>query len=157
MQIAILSIGKTDSPQVDALVADYLRRINRYARTEWITLADVRGAGKLPAEVRKQQEGELILRQLTDGDWVVLLDERGAQMRSVELATWMQRRMNAGSRRLCFVIGGPYGFSQAVYARANERLSLSAMTFSHQLVRALFTEQLYRAFTILRGEPYHHE
>ena len=96
-------------------------------------------------------------KQLSEGDWLVLLDEKGREMRSMEFADWMQKRMNSGVKRLCFVIGGPYGFSKAVYDRANESLSLSRMTFSHQIVRVLFAEQLYRAFTIIRNEPYHHE
>ena len=106
---------------------------------------------------QRRMEGEAILRQLTDSDHVALLDEHGAELRSVEFADLMQRRMASGIRRLVFVIGGPYGFSEAVYARANSKLSLSKMTFSHQIVRALFVEQLYRAFTILKNEPYHHE
>ena len=93
----------------------------------------------------------------TSGDYVVLLDEAGEEMRSVAFAQWLQKRMNSGVRRLVLMIGGPYGFSEAVYARANSKLSLSKMTFSHQIVRAIFTEQLYRAFTIIKGEPYHHE
>ncbi|MDE6711107.1 MAG: 23S rRNA (pseudouridine(1915)-N(3))-methyltransferase RlmH, partial [Alistipes sp.] len=102
-------------------------------------------------------EGAAILRQLSDGDYVALLDERGEEMRSVEFAGWIQKRMNSGVKRLVLVIGGPYGFSDEVYARADARLSLSRMTFSHQIVRAIFAEQLYRAFTILNNEPYHHE
>ena len=99
----------------------------------------------------------MLLRQFGEGDCVVLLDEKGEQMRSVDFAVWLQKRMNSGLRRLCFVIGGPYGFSEAVYARADGKLSLSSMTFSHQIIRAIFAEQLYRAFTIIRNEPYHHE
>lgn len=157
MNIEILAIGKTDSVQVEALLADYLRRLNHYAKVTLVTLPDPKTARTASAAARKRLEGELILRQLTDGDWVVLLDEKGGQMRSVDFATWLQKRLASGSRRLCFVIGGPYGFSKTVYGRADEKLSLSAMTFSHQIVRALFAEQLYRAFTILRNEPYHHE
>lgn len=157
MNIDILAIGKTDSAQVEALVADYLKRLNFYTKVTLVILPDPKNRRTLSAEAQKRQEGELILKQLTDGDWLVLLDEKGREMRSMEFADWMQKRMNAGVKRLCFVIGGPYGFSKAVYARANELLSLSRMTFSHQIVRALFAEQLYRAFTILNNEPYHHE
>jgi 23S rRNA (pseudouridine1915-N3)-methyltransferase len=106
---------------------------------------------------QKKAEGEAIMRLLTDSDYVVLMDERGKQMRSVDFAFWMQKRMNSGLKRLCFVIGGPYGFSEEMYARGNFSLSLSEMTFSHQIVRAIFAEQIYRAFTILNNEPYHHE
>lgn len=157
MNIDILAIGKTDFAQVEALVADYLKRLNFYTKVTLVILPDPKNRRTLSAEAQKRQEGELILKQLTDGDWLVLLDEKGREMRSMEFADWMQKRMNAGVKRLCFVIGGPYGFSKAVYARANELLSLSRMTFSHQIVRALFAEQLYRAFTILNNEPYHHE
>ena len=99
----------------------------------------------------------MLLRQFADGDYVVLLDEKGDEMRSIDFSMWLQKRMNSGLRRLCFVIGGPYGFSKEVYARSDGKLSLSRMTFSHQIVRAIFAEQLYRAFTIIRNEPYHHE
>ncbi len=157
MNIDILAIGKTDSPQVEALLGDYLRRLNFYAKVTWMVLPDPKNRRTLSADTQKRQEGELILKQLSEGDWLVLLDEKGREMRSMEFADWMQKRMNSGVKRLCFVIGGPYGFSKAVYDRANESLSLSRMTFSHQIVRVLFAEQLYRAFTIIRNEPYHHE
>lgn len=157
MNIDILAIGKTDSAQVEALVADYLKRLNFYTKVTLVILPDPKNRRTLSAEAQKRREGESILKQLTDADWLVLLDEKGREMRSMEFADWMQKRMNAGVKRLCFVIGGPYGFSKAVYARANELLSLSRMTFSHQIVRALFAEQLYRAFTIINNEPYHHE
>lgn len=108
-------------------------------------------------EQYKQQEGDLILKKVASGDYLVLLDEHGREPRSVELAQWLQHMQNTVSRRLVFVIGGPYGFSPQVYHRANEQLSLSRLTFSHQMVRLLFVEQIYRALTILKGEPYHHE
>ena len=119
--------------------------------------SEARNAGKLPVQIQKQAEGEMILRQTAPGDYVVLLDERGEEMRSVEFAYWLQKRMNSGVKRLVLVIGGPYGFSDEVYRRADAKLSLSRMTFSHQIVRAIFAEQIYRAFTILNNEPYHHE
>ena len=111
----------------------------------------------MPVRQQRTAEGEAILRQLADGDYVTLLDERGEEYRSVEFALWLQKRLNSGVKRLVLVIGGPYGFSDEVYARADGRLSLSRMTFSHQIVRAIFAEQIYRAFTILNNEPYHHE
>ena len=113
--------------------------------------------GNMAPSRQKQLEGEMILRLISDGDWLVLMDERGRQFTSMEYADWLQKRMLSGVKRLAIVIGGPYGFSDEVYKRANEKISLSKMTFSHQIVRAIFAEQLYRAFTILNNEPYHHE
>ena len=150
-------LGKTDSPQVAALVEMYQKRISNYVRFGITIVPDVRNTRSLSFAQQKKAEGEAIMRLLSDSDYVVLMDERGKQMRSVDFAFWMQKRMNSGVRRLVLMIGGPYGFSEAVYARANGKLSLSKMTFSHQIVRAIFTEQLYRAFTIIKGEPYHHE
>ena len=138
-------------------VAQWCPTLSHYVRFAITTIADVRNTRKMSVAEQRRMEGEAILRQLTDSDHVALLDEHGAELRSVEFADLMQRRMASGIRRLVFVIGGPYGFSEAVYARANSKLSLSKMTFSHQIVRALFVEQLYRAFTILKNEPYHHE
>lgn len=157
MNIDLIVVGKTDSAQVDALVSTYLKRLNFYTKVNLIALPDLKNTRNLSHESQRRQEGELLLRQFAEGDWVVLLDEHGQMLRSMEFADWMQKRMNSGIRRLCFVIGGPYGFSSQVYARANGKLSLSPMTFSHQIIRAIFTEQLYRAFTIIRNEPYHHE
>ena len=150
-------VGKTDSAEIQSLVATYLKRLNFYTRVTLVTLPDLKNTRNISAESQKRQEGELLMRQFADGDYVVLLDEKGAEMRSVEFSMWLQKRMNSGVRRLCFVIGGPYGFSKTVYDRADESISLSRMTFSHQIIRAIFAEQLYRAFTIIRNEPYHHE
>lgn len=150
-------VGKTDMKEVEALVAMYSKRLNHYVRFAITTIADVRNTKKLSEAEQRRMEGEAILRLLNDSDHVALLDEHGLEYRSVEFADVLQRRMSAGTRRLVFVIGGPYGFSEAVYMRANSKLSLSKMTFSHQIVRAIFAEQLYRAFTILKNEPYHHE
>ena len=155
--IELIVIGKTDSKEVAALVEQYARRIDFYCRFRFTVLPDVRNTRSLSEKQQRTAEGEAILRQLTEGDYVALLDEHGTEYRSVEFAAWLQKRMNSGMKRLVLVIGGPYGFSEAVYARADARLSLSKMTFSHQIVRALFAEQLYRAFTILNNEPYHHE
>lgn len=156
MNIELIVIGKTDSPSVGALLETYLKRLNFYTKVTFTALPDPKRR-TLSAESQKRQEGEMLMKQFAEGDYVVLLDEKGAEMRSVDFALWMQKRMNSGLRRLCFVIGGPYGFSREVYTRANERLSLSQMTFSHQIIRAIFAEQLYRAFTIINNEPYHHE
>ena len=157
MNIELLVVGKTDSKEVEALVELYVRRVNRNCRFAVTALPDVRNTRSLTQNQQRTAEGEAILRQLAAGDHVVLLDERGDEMRSVEFAYWLQKRMLGGVRRLVLVIGGPYGFSDAVYARADGRLSLSRMTFSHQIVRAIFAEQIYRAFAILNHEPYHHE
>ena len=157
MNIDLLVVGKTDSAEIQSLVATYLKRLNFYTRVTLVTLPDLKNTRNISAESQKRQEGELLMRQFADGDYVVLLDEKGAEMRSVEFSMWLQKRMNSGVRRLCFVIGGPYGFSKTVYDRADDSISLSRMTFSHQIIRAIFAEQLYRAFTIIRNEPYHHE
>ncbi len=157
MNIDLVMIGKTDSRTVDELIETYRKRINFYVKFGVVTLPDLKNTKNLSVAEQKKLEGEMLLRQLSAGDYVVLLDERGEELRSIEFAAWLQKRMNGSTRRLCFAIGGPYGFSDAVYQRADRLLSLSRMTFSHQLIRVLFTEQLYRGFTILNNEPYHHE
>ena len=157
MNIELIVVGKTDMKEVEALVTMYTKRLNHYVKFAITTLADVRNTRKLSEAEQKRLEGEQILKLISDADHLMLLDEHGAELRSIEFADMLQRRMSAGTKRLVFVIGGPYGFSDAVYQRANSKLSLWKMTFSHQIVRAIFTEQLYRAFTILKNEPYHHE
>lgn len=157
MNIELIVVGKTDMKEIEALVTMYTKRLNHYVKFAITTLADVRNTKNLSAAEQKRMEGEAILRLVTDSDHLMLLDEHGLELRSIEFADLLQKRMSAGTKRLVFVIGGPYGFSDAVYQRANSKLSLSKMTFSHQIVRAIFTEQLYRAFTILKNEPYHHE
>ena len=157
MNFELIVVGKTDMREVAALVDMYSKRINHYAKFAITYLPDLRNTKNLSEEQQKVAEGEMLLKDITTGDYVVLLDEAGEEMRSVAFAQWLQKRMNSGVRRLVLMIGGPYGFSEAVYARANTKISLSKMTFSHQIVRAIFAEQLYRAFTILHNEPYHHE
>ncbi|MBO5813720.1 MAG: 23S rRNA (pseudouridine(1915)-N(3))-methyltransferase RlmH [Alistipes sp.] len=157
MNIDLIVVGKTDMREVESLVTMYTKRINFYCKFSIITLPDVKNTKSLSIKQQRTAEGEAILRQITDGDYVMLLDEKGEEFRSIDFAQWLQKRLNSGIRRLVLVIGGPYGFSEDVYARANGKLSLSKMTFSHQIVRAIFTEQLYRAFAILNNEPYHHE
>lgn len=157
MQIELIVVGKTDSKEVASLVEMYVKRVNHYCRFAVTTLPDLRNTKSLSSRQQNKSEGERILSLLTDSDYVVLLDERGSSYRSIEFAEWMRKRMTSGLKRLVFVIGGPYGFSEEVYARANHKISLSPMTFSHQIVRAIFAEQIYRAFTILGNEPYHHE
>lgn len=157
MNIELIVVGKTDSAEVEALVAMYAKRINRYCKFSMTTIADVRNTRNMAPSRQKQLEGEVILKNIVEGDFLVLMDERGAQYTSIEFAQWLQKRMLSGVKRLVLVIGGPYGFSEEVYKRADQKISLSKMTFSHQIVRAIFTEQLYRAFSILHNEPYHHE
>ena len=148
VNIELIVIGKTDSKEIESLLAMYARRINFYCRFAVTVLPDVKNTKNLSAKQQRTTEGASLLRQFGDGDYVVLLDD---------FAYWLQKRMASGIRRLVMVIGGPYGFSDEVYARADAKLSLSKMTFSHQIVRAIFAEQIYRAFTILNNEPYHHE
>ena len=157
MNIELIVVGKTDMKEVSALVDMYSKRINHYAKFSITYLPDLRNTKNLSEPQQKVAEGEMLLKDVTVGDYVVLLDEAGEEMRSVAFAQWLQKRMNSGVRRLVLMIGGPYGFSEAVYQRANSKISLSKMTFSHQMVRAIFVEQIYRAFTIMKGEPYHHE
>ena len=157
MQIDLIVVGKTDMREVESLVEMYAKRINFYCKFSITTLPDVKNTKSLSIKQQRTAEGDAILRQVSDGDYVMLLDERGDEFRSLDFAQWLQKRLNSGIRRLVLVIGGPYGFSEEVYARANGKLSLSRMTFSHQIVRAIFTEQLYRAFAILNNDPYHHE
>jgi 23S rRNA (pseudouridine1915-N3)-methyltransferase len=157
MNIELIVVGKTDSKEVNALVDMYTKRINFYNRFNITYIPDIKNSKNLSESQQKTAEGEAILRLIDDSDRVVLLDEKGSEFRSVEYADWLQKRMNSGIKRLVFVIGGPYGFSPEVYSRANEKISLSKMTFSHQIIRAIFAEQLYRAFSILHNSPYHHE
>ena len=157
MNIELIVVGKTDMREVEALVSMYTKRLNHYVRFAITTIADVRNTKKLSEAEQKRLEGEAILKLISESDHLMLLDEHGLELRSIEFADMLQRRMLSGTKRLVFVIGGPYGFSDAIYQRANSKLSLSKMTFSHQIVRAIFTEQLYRAFTIFKNEPYHHE
>ena len=157
MNIELIVVGKTDLKEVTSLVDMYTKRINFYNRFNITYIPDIRNSKNLSEAQQKTAEGEAILRLLDESDRVVLLDEKGAEFRSVEYADWLQKRMNSGVKRLVFIIGGPYGFSPEVYARSNEKISLSKMTFSHQIIRAIFTEQLYRAFSILHNSPYHHE
>ncbi len=157
MRLTLLTVGKTDIPWVREGLEMYLSRLRHYAPFELREIPELKGAASLTREQIKEREGELILRQVRPADEVVLLAEHGREYRSLEFADWLGRRLSGSGRDLVFVIGGAYGFSEAVYARADGKISLSKMTYSHQLVRTVFAEQLYRAFTILRGEPYHHE
>ena len=157
MRTALILVGKTVNKHFVDLIDDYVSRVKHYIGFDIITIPELKNTKNLSADQQKLQEGELILKQIQAGDHVVLLDEHGKELRSVEFSRYMEQRMQTVSKRLVFIIGGPYGFSPDVYAKANEKLSLSKMTFSHQMVRLIFVEQLYRAMTIMRGEPYHHE
>lgn len=157
MNVDLIVVGRTDSEPVGRIVEEYMRRINFYVKFSIVTLPGLRNTRNMPPAAQKKEEGEAILKQISAGDHVVLLDEKGASGTSRVFAAWLQKRFNGGCRRLVFVIGGPYGFSEAVYSRADEKISLSAMTFSHQIIRVVFVEQLYRAFTIINNEPYHHD
>ena len=156
MKTELIVVGKTTNKHFIAAINDYLERIGHYMPFSVTVIPELRNAKRLSQQQQKDKEGEAILRLLQPSDTVVLLDERGKEPRSIELADWLQRQQQT-ARRLVFIIGGPYGFSQQVYSRADSMLSLSRMTFSHQMVRLMFVEQLYRACTIIKGEPYHHE
>lgn len=156
MKTILILVGKTADKHFAAGINDYTERIGHYMPFEIITIPELKNTKNLTEEQQKQMEGDLIARQLQPSDTVVLMDEHGREFRSVEFARWLEQKRNT-ARRLVFIIGGPYGFSGRIYDRANEKISLSRMTFSHQMVRLIFTEQIYRACTIIRGEPYHHE
>lgn len=156
MKTVLILVGKTTDRNLSTAIDNYVQRIGHYIPFSIVIIPELKNTKNLSTQQQKEAEGELILRQLQTTDHVVLLDEHGQEPRSIELARWLQQRQQS-VRRLVFVIGGPYGFSSSVYQRAQEQLSLSRLTFSHQLVRLVFTEQLYRACTIIKGEPYHHE
>jgi 23S rRNA (pseudouridine1915-N3)-methyltransferase len=157
MKVTLVVIGKTDKDYLKKGVEIYGKRLFHYLPFEIKTIPDIKNSKNLTTEQQKEKEGVLILNQVTAMDQLILLDENGEEMSSVDFSKWMEKRMVAGTKHLVFAIGGPYGFSPAVQSRANGKLSLSKMTFSHQMVRLIFIEQLYRAMTILNGEPYHHE
>lgn len=156
MKTELILVGKTVNKHFNAGINDYVERIGHYMPFSITTIPELKNTKNLSESQQKEREGELILKQIQPTDTVVLLDEHGKEFRSIEFADWIQKKQNT-ARRLIFVIGGPYGFSNVVYERANEKISLSKMTFSHQMVRLIFTEQIYRACTIIKGEPYHHE
>ena len=156
MKTILILVGKTQNKIFKVGIDDYVNRIEHYMPFSLTTIPELKNTKSLSEDQQKQKEGELILKEIQPSDTVVLLDEHGAEFRSIEYANWLKQKQNT-ARRLIFIIGGPYGFSPDVYARANEKISLSRMTFSHQMIRLIFTEQLYRACTIIKGEPYHHE
>lgn len=152
-----MTIGKTRIPYVCAGIAEYTKRLERYVPFSLVELPDIKSAKAMSEEQQKVEEGKIMLKKITSSDLVILLDERGKEYRSVEFAQYLERLMISGKKRTVFIVGGPYGFSEEIYARADGKLSLSKMTFNHEMVRMFFIEQIYRGMTILRGEPYHHE
>ena len=157
MTIKLLAIGKTDSSELQKLTEVYQKRLQHYISFEMDLIPDLKKTKNLSEDQQKTKEGKLILNKLAPTDILILFDEKGKNYSSVEFANYLQKKMNSGIKQLVFVIGGPYGFSDEVYQKATGKISLSKMTFSHQMVRLFITEQVYRAFTILRNEPYHHE
>lgn len=157
MKFALLVVGRTVEKHYITAINDYVERIKHYTPFDMEVIPELKNTKSLSMEQQKDKEGELILKALQPGDVVVLLDEHGKEFRSIEFAEWAEKKMHTVNKRLVFIIGGPYGFSKDVYAAAQEKISLSKMTFSHQMIRLIFVEQLYRAMNILAGGPYHHE
>ena len=157
MQITLIAIGKTDKSELEELITVYEKRLKHYIKFSLEIIRDIKNRKNLSETQQKEKEGELILAQLQPTDTLILLDEKGKQYSSMDFAQFLQKKMNAGTKNLVLTIGGPYGFSDAVYAKCSGKISLSKMTFSHQMVRLFIVEQIYRGFTILRNEPYHHQ
>ena len=157
MKIKLIAIGKTDDKNLTQLIDGYQKRLNHYIKFELEIIPDIKNAKNLSKNQQMEKEGALILKKIASTDQLLLLDEKGHEFRSIEFSRFLQKKMNSGIKQLVFVIGGPYGFSQAVYKKAQGKVSLSNMTFSHQMIRLFMVEQLYRAYTILNHEPYHHE
>ena len=157
MKGLLIVVGKTTDKRFDTIIQEYVERINHYIPFTVEVVPELKNTKGLSQNEQKEREGELIQRSLQAGDYVVLLDEHGSERSSMDFAAWMQKKMAAGPKRLVFIVGGPYGFSTSVHKRGNEEISLSKMTLSYQMVRMFFVEQIYRAMTILNGEPYHHE
>ncbi|HTH82470.1 MAG TPA: 23S rRNA (pseudouridine(1915)-N(3))-methyltransferase RlmH [Mucilaginibacter sp.] len=157
MKITLLTVGKTEDAYLKEGIEKYVKRLKHYTRLELIDLPELKNTKALTEQQQKTKEAELILKKISPFDHVILLDEKGMELSSKQFATYLDKKAISSTSSLVFVVGGPYGFDDLVYERANDKLSLSRMTFSHQMIRLFFTEQLYRAFTILKGEPYHHE
>ena len=157
MKTTLLVVGRTVEQHYITTINNYIQRTKRFITFDMEVIPELKNTKNISMELQKEKEGELICKAFQPGDVIVLLDEHGKEMRSLEFAEWMKRKMNTVNKRLVFVIGGPYGFSQKVYDVAHEKISMSKMTFSHQMIRLIFVEQIYRAMTILNGGPYHHE
>ncbi|NQX81046.1 MAG: 23S rRNA (pseudouridine(1915)-N(3))-methyltransferase RlmH [Flavobacteriaceae bacterium] len=157
MKITLLAIGKTDNSSLNKMIDDYTKRLSNYVNFELVVIPDIKNSKNMSFKEQKNKEGNLILSKTEKSDIVVLLDENGKSYSSVGFSSFLQKKMNSGIKKIIFIIGGPYGFSEDVYKRSNGKISLSEMTFSHQMVRLFFIEQLYRGFTILNNQPYHHQ
>ena len=157
MEIKLLTIGKTDNKQLVELISNYEKRLKHYIKFSLEIIPDIKNVKNLSEKQQKEKEGTLILKKISSTDYLILLDENGKQLDSIAFANYLQKHMNSGVKQIVFVIGGPYGFSNEVYNKAHAKLSLSKMTFSHQMVRLFMVEQIYRGFTILKNEPYHHK
>lgn len=157
MKISLLVIGKTNAHYFIDSIKEYQSRLEHYIPFEIIVIPDLKNTKNLNIDQQKEKEGELILKAIQPGDQIVLLDEHGKEYTSLQFSSYIEKKTHTVSKRLIFVVGGPYGFSEAVYNKATEKITLSKMTFSHQMIRLIFIEQLYRAMTILNNEPYHHE
>ena len=157
VKILLLTIGSTDKKYMKEGIDDYVKRLSFYLPFEMKVIPDIKNRSSYSTELQKEKEGQLILNQISSGDYLVLLDEHGNEYSSLEFSKWIEKKMIAGTRQLVFVIGGPYGFSNTVYQRSDIKISMSKMTFSHQMARMIFVEQIYRAMTIIKNEPYHHE
>ena len=157
MKIKLLAIGKTDNSNLQQLIEVYQKRLQHYIKFELEVLPDIKNVKNLSIQEQKEKEGILLLKKLQNTDQLVLLDDKGKHFTSIEFSQYLQKKMNSGIKQLVLAIGGPYGFSEAVYQKATGKISLSKMTFSHQMIRLFIVEQLYRGFTILKNEPYHHE
>ncbi|MEO6977261.1 MAG: 23S rRNA (pseudouridine(1915)-N(3))-methyltransferase RlmH [Mucilaginibacter sp.] len=156
MKITFLTVGKTEDAYLKDGIEKYVKRLKHYTKLVFVDIDELKNTKALTQEQQKAKEAELILKKITALDYVILLDEKGMQLTSQQFAAYIDKKAVGSVTSLVFIVGGPYGFDQSVYSRANDKLSLSAMTFSHQMVRLFFIEQLYRAFTIIKGEPYHH-
>ncbi|MDN3550074.1 23S rRNA (pseudouridine(1915)-N(3))-methyltransferase RlmH [Mucilaginibacter aquaedulcis] len=157
MKITFLTVGKTEDAYLKEGIDKYVKRLKHYTKLELVELNELKNTKALSPEQQKTKEAEMILKKITPLDHVVLMDEKGTELSSTQFAAYINKREISSSANLIFIIGGPYGFDSSVYQRANDKISLSRMTFSHQMVRLFFVEQLYRAYTIIKGEPYHHE
>lgn len=157
MNIKLLQIGKTKQNEINNLIQDYQKRLQHFINFEILSLPDIKNTKNLSEDQQKSKEAEIFLKHLNTSDWVVLLDEKGKSLTSRGFAQFYQNKMNAGTKTLCFLIGGPYGFSQGVYERAHQKISLSSMTFTHELIRLIYVEQTYRAYSIIHNLPYHHD
>ena len=157
MKITLLTIGKTEDKYLLEGLDIYLKRLKHYISFKILEIPELKGTKSLSREQQKSKEAELILKNIHSTDHVILLDEKGQEFSSKQFSTFLNKKMVGGQQHLVFIVGGPYGFSEEIYLRSNEKISLSRMTYSHQMIRLLFTEQLYRAYTILKGEPYHHD